>query len=171
MHETPQDLTQRVAQLEAESAVRAQCHRYCRALDRADDHLLRSVFHSDATHEHGIFRGTSAQFCDYALETVRALSWTQHFLSNINIDVRGDVAQVESYFLAVHRLARGRPGSGIFSGHDIEADEDILIGGRYLDRFERRNGTWKIAHRHGINEWDSWLSVDSRHFPLPEQRS
>ncbi len=29
------------------------------------------------------------------------------------------------------------------------------FGGRYVDRFERRNGEWRIAHRLSIREWDA----------------
>jgi hypothetical protein len=28
------------------------------------------------------------------------------------------------------------------------------FGGRYVDRFERRDGEWKIAHRAMVREWD-----------------
>lgn len=164
-------LEQRLVRLEAESIIRAQCHRYCRALDRVDEDLLRSVFHPDSTHEHGAFKGTSAEFCNYAMATVRALDWTQHFLSNVSIEIQGDAARVESYFLAFHRLNQGRPGSGVFHAHDLRQHEDVVIGGRYLDRFEYREGEWKIAHRQGINEWESWTSVDPRCATLPKLRN
>ena len=31
---------------------------------------------------------------------------------------------------------------------------DTLTGGRLHDRFERRNGAWKIAHRRTIFDWN-----------------
>jgi hypothetical protein len=30
---------------------------------------------------------------------------------------------------------------------------DLLIGGRYLDKYSRRNGIWKFQHRAGVADW------------------
>lgn len=32
--------------------------------------------------------------------------------------------------------------------------EDRFIKGRYLDRFEKRDGVWKIAHRRGLHDFE-----------------
>jgi hypothetical protein len=38
----------------------------------------------------------------------------------------------------------------------------MIAAGRYLDRFERRNGEWKIAHRQACYDWNSSVpSTDS----------
>ena len=34
------------------------------------------------------------------------------------------------------------------------------FGGRYVDRFERRDGEWKIAHRTVVHEWDKVEHVE-----------
>ena len=34
-----------------------------------------------------------------------------------------------------------------------KAAEDVLIGGRYIDRFERRDGVWRIIQRTGVHDW------------------
>lgn len=52
------------------------------------------------------------------------------------IEVEGDVAYCESYFFAVHRR-QNKDGT----------KADLIFAGRYVDRFERREGRWKIAHR------------------------
>lgn len=147
-------------------AITDQCHRYCRALDRMDETLLRSVFHPDATHSHGGYEGTSARFCTYALAVLAELDRTQHHLGNVLIDLLGDAAHVESYFLAYHRLPKGRACTGVFERHDTARDEDVWIGGRYIDRFQRRDGLWRIAHRIGLHDWESWCAADERHFGL-----
>jgi hypothetical protein len=36
---------------------------------------------------------------------------------------------------------------------DGTVTKDLTFGGRYVDRFERREGVWKIAHRQVIFEW------------------
>ena len=30
---------------------------------------------------------------------------------------------------------------------------DLLIGGRYLDKYEKRDGTWKFSHRAVLADW------------------
>ena len=34
------------------------------------------------------------------------------------------------------------------------------FGGRYVDRFERRDGEWRIAHRNLVHEWDKVEHVE-----------
>jgi hypothetical protein len=163
---TDESLSATIAELKARADITEVCHRYCRALDRVDDPLLRSVFHPNSTHQHGPFRGSSSDFCGFAIELLRELVRTQHLLGNVSVELKGDVAYVESYFQAYHRIARGKEGAGVFVRHDKSVDEDIIIGGRYIDRFERRAGVWKIAHRTGLHEWEQWSKADERHFPL-----
>ncbi|RME64822.1 MAG: nuclear transport factor 2 family protein [Alphaproteobacteria bacterium] len=159
-------LAARVRMLEDKEQIRTLCHLYCRALDRADETLLRSVFHPDSTHSHGPFKGPSTDFCGFAMAVIRALDGTQHHLSNVTIDVDGDAAFGESYFLAYHRVPKGLAADGVLAQHDSAIDEDLFIGGRYIDRYERRSGVWKIAHRTGVHDWEYWTAADARHFPL-----
>ena len=56
-----------------------------------------------------------------------------HFISNILIDFSDEThAFCESYHVAWCQMTDGT---------------DATIGGRYLDKFERRNGRWAITHR------------------------
>jgi hypothetical protein len=117
--------------------------RYCRGIDRMDRDMILSVYHPGAIDEHGIFRGTAEEFVDYVMPVLEKEKCTTHLICNELIDVReSDVAHAESYFLAVH--------------HRVEEDgsqKDLLFCGRYIDRFERRDGKWKIAHRVVLHEW------------------
>lgn len=146
---------------EIDSAV----HRYCRALDRRDRKLLESVFHPDSTHEMGGFVGPSSQFCQFAFDVLSGLETTQHMLGNVLIELDGDTAWVESYFQAYHRVAADQAATGSFAAHRPGVDEDVFICGRYVDRFERRGGGWKIAHRTGVQDWCRWETADSRGWP------
>lgn len=119
---------------------------YCRGFDRCDADLLLDCFHPGATHEHGAFRGLSADFCAYGLALVRGVVLTHHQLGQISIELDGERARVESYFTSYHRFGETPPPGG-------QAHEDRIMGGRYVDRFERRDGVWRIAHRQGVNEW------------------
>ena len=59
-----------------------------------------------------------------------------------NIDLQGDEAFGEVYYQAFHRI-RNEAGE----------DRDLFISGRYVDRYERRGGTWKIAYRSELVDW------------------
>jgi hypothetical protein len=116
--------------------------RYCRAIDRMDEELLRGVYHPDAIDNHGLFNGPAADFIPWCMNQLReAYLATQHVVSNELIEVRGDTAFCEFYFVAHHRYERnGEP-------RHMEA------GGRYVDRFERRQGEWRIAERTVVVDW------------------
>ena len=47
----------------------------------------------------------------------------------------------EIYFQAFHRI--------IEQGEE----KDLFIAGRYVDRYVRRDGAWKISFRSEINDW------------------
>jgi hypothetical protein len=141
------------------------CHRYCRALDRVDEELLRSVFHPDSVHHHDVYQGSSSDFCGYAIALLGQLERTQHHLGNVLVEVSGDVATSEAYFMAYHRLAAGVSGPGMFAREDTSDAADIFVGGRYVDRFERRNGEWRIAFRTGLHDWETWQPASERYLP------
>ena len=110
--------------------------RYCRGIDRCDAELLYSVYHPDATDDHGLFKGKAVDFVPWALKSLGRDEGTSHYIANELIEVEGDVAHCESYFFAVHRR-QNKDGT----------QSDLIFAGRYVDRFERRAGLWKIAHR------------------------
>ena len=121
-------------------AVRDVSLRYTRGIDRHDEELFRSAYHADARDDHGAFIGRGADFVDYA-NRVHAENWVchQHYVTNQVIDLDGDVAHCESYFFAVLK----RP-DGICD----------LVGGRYIDRIDRREGVWAVADRICMVEWN-----------------
>lgn len=110
--------------------------RYCRGIDRCDAELLHSVYHSDATDDHGLFKGKAAEFIPWALNALVRDEGTSHYIANELMEVDGDVAHCESYFFGIHR--RQEKGG---------TTAELVFAGRYADRFERREGVWKIAHR------------------------
>ncbi|WP_373490147.1 nuclear transport factor 2 family protein [Parasphingorhabdus sp.] len=119
-------------------------HRMARAIDRCDGQLIDDLFHPDATDDHGSFKGTAKDFVPWVLEVLSGMQRTQHIIGNILIELDGDIARGECYFIAHHTIA----------------DEDgktsfMIAAGRYLDRFERRNGEWRIAHRGAVYDWSS----------------
>lgn len=129
-------------------------YRYSRAVDRFDEELIRSVFHEDA---HAGKR-TVDEFIEYLRAQLPVREACQHYMMNHMIEIEQDVAHVETYFMSVMKMMEGAPldarGPAAPEPGD-HPDEITLLGGRYLDRFERRNGEWKIAYRNAIGEWQS----------------
>ncbi|MEM6833968.1 MAG: nuclear transport factor 2 family protein [Sphingomonadales bacterium] len=130
------------------------CKRYMRGLDRLDHTLLRSVYHDDATDHRGFFTGGPDEFCEMAVTLLAEHLANHHMLGQMHIDVEGDVAFGEIYFQAFHRALE----------HGLE--RDFIVWGRYVDRYERRDGVWKIAHRTELNDAcrtdpanDIWLKM------------
>jgi hypothetical protein len=129
-----------VQQMLDREAIRDCLMRYCRGVDRFDRELILSAFHPDFMDEHGKFVGTREEFCDWALDQHgKTHLSTQHFLMNHRCDLDGDTAHTETYFMFVGMNKKGKPLQ--------------LNGGRYVDRFEKRNGTWAIAYRELLRDW------------------
>ena len=148
---------------------------YCRAIDHRDEALLRSVFHSDSYHRHG-FQGPSSDpsratrsdkpgdFVAFALGVLATHTHTHHQLGNIFIDIEADAttAFTEAYFTAYHRMrAKGDPKAAV-NAYDTQMD--FWVGGRYMDRMEKRDGAWKIAYRVGMTDWTRIEPPASRGF-------
>jgi len=115
--------------------------RYSRGLDRLDADLLLSVFHEDGWCEYGFANCSPAQFVEVAMGALKDHEANQHMVGNTLYDIQGDEAFGEVYFNAYHKVA----GENGF--------EDVIIAGRYLDRYEKRNGVWKMAYRSERNDW------------------
>jgi SnoaL-like domain len=117
--------------------------RYCRAIDRCDEELLRTVYHSDAWDDHGPFKGKASDFIPMIMKVLsEQFLGTMHSICNELIEVHRDTAHSETYVIAYHRLIKDG------------AEQEWIFGGRYVDRFERRDGSWKIAHRLTVNDWE-----------------
>jgi ketosteroid isomerase-like protein len=141
--ESPEALAEVLAVLAAEREITRVLYRYCHAVDRHDRQELLSVYHQDAADEHGTYAGDAKGFVAYLDERMpRVYQATMHALSNISIDLQGDVAFTESYVTASH-LIRPELGGGLF-----------WFAGRYVDRFEKRSGEWRIAHRKLLRSWE-----------------
>jgi hypothetical protein len=140
--------------------------RWARGADRADFDMITSTYHEGAFDDHsggtapdtedGVkhprFEGSPEVFARLACDAMHERDAGQHYISNINIELEGEVAHCESYWLSVS-TAKGD-------------EETVLVeGGRYADRFELRDGEWKIAFRRFIIEWG--FRAPAAFIPLP----
>jgi ketosteroid isomerase-like protein len=136
---------------------KAQIHdalmRYSRGVDRGDGELVMSCFHPDATLDYG--RGPmSAAALAQGIATMTATG-AMHFIGNEHVEVDGDIAYGETYFISYATITdSGQPATR-------------SRGGRYLDRFERRDGQWKIARRLLVDEWSRLDSLPAPTAPPP----
>lgn len=127
-----------------EEAIKKVHVRYCRGVDRMDWDLIRSCYHPDATDDHGEFVGGVDAFIEYGKANLPTFLSTNHFICNQLVEVDGDVAHAEHYGIAYHRLPADADGM----------EKDWIATIRYVDRFERRNGEWRIAHRRSLVDSD-----------------
>lgn len=117
--------------------------RYCRGVDRCDAQLIADCFHADAVDDHGDWVARAPDVPEHILKLVRKTPFaSMHFLGNQLIEIEGDTAWSESYFQASREFER-----------DGKRYNRVRAG-RYVDRFERRNGRWKIAERVLTDDWN-----------------
>ena len=117
---------------------------YARSLDRCDLELMKSVFHPDATFEHADhYKGSAIGFAEMAVPLMQSIGPIQHSLCQHIVELDGDSAYGEAYGIAFQRV-RAEDGSSI----------DCFVGARVFDRYERRDGVWKIAALRTVVDWN-----------------
>jgi hypothetical protein len=130
-----------VRQLWARQQIHDALMRYSRGCDRCDKDLIRSAYHPDGHDDHGMFKGSPADFADWADNFHQTIcTGTAHCILNhlVEFDANDEnIAYGECYVLGWLRTK----------------ETDILGMGRYLDRFECRDGDWRIAHRTTLLDW------------------
>ncbi|MFZ4687740.1 MAG: nuclear transport factor 2 family protein [Polymorphobacter sp.] len=123
-------------------AIRDLAIAYCRAADRKDMALMRSLYRDDATEDHGaFFTGLALDFIDRLPAIQAGIDILHHNITTHRITVTGDRGEGEVYVLAMHRV--NGP-----NGHF-----DVLVGGRYLDEYVRDSTGWKFARRAIVADW------------------
>lgn len=137
-----------VAELWARQQITDVVKRLARGTDRLDRELMVSCYHPDGFDDHNAFRGPPMEFADWVCEVLVAYVATHHFVADPLIRVDGETAQVDTYCEA----------------HHVGVDSDMVLGLRYLDRFERRDGQWRIARRVCAFDWTYTVPFD------PERR-
>lgn len=124
--------------------------RYCRGVDRCDIELIADAYHEDSFDDHGNISGTGRQFAEWVVERLlRVPQRTTHVLTNVLVELDGDVAAVESYYTGTHFF--------------LETPEILQFHGRYIDRFERRAGRWAISRRQCVHDWSERRTITPVH--------
>ncbi|NWK99134.1 nuclear transport factor 2 family protein [Sphingobium lactosutens] len=144
---------EKIAGLLARQQIEDCLFRYMRGQDRLNAALQRSAFHDDATVDYGFFTGSGADFVAFAQQLLaERYAATHHMIGQMHIVVDGAEGHGEIYFLAWHRRIAEAGG------------DDLLIAGRYLDRYTCRDGIWRISQRREVVDWtrtdaasDAWF--------------
>ncbi len=139
-------------------AIRDVVLRYCRGIDRLDLELVRSCYHADATDEHGTFTGTRDEYVDWVGGVLNRFTGTMHVVANQLVELDGDRARSETYGVAYHH---GDPPD--------DHRRNFTTGFRYVDRFERRGGEWRIAARVAVREWTHRVTPEQQWLIPPER--
>jgi len=124
-------------------------NRYTRGADRLDQELFLSSYHEDAIDDRGAFTSKPAQRVEWLFNYLASLDNATHHITNFTLDIQGDVCHAESYVLTTV-MPRG--------------SETVTVGtARYIDRLERRNGEWRIAHREGLMDFVFTVPTHENH--------
>lgn len=143
MSEFDANTRQRLLALLDERDIHEVLTRYCRGVDRCDEALIASCYHEDAIDDHGTWRAWGPDAASTIVAKVRpGPDCAMHFLGNVRIEVEGDVGFAESYILAYRAFKR--------EGKDYTRVRAL----RFVDRFTRRNGQWRIAERVVADDWN-----------------
>jgi hypothetical protein len=150
---------QALQQLIDKQAIHDALMYYCRGVDRCDEELMRSVYHEDAVDHHGPYTGNGWEFVSIFVPDSRANStFTQHAIANLTIELDGDRAASEAYFVAYV----GR--------QDGDTEYVDAFGGRYVDDWEKRDGKWGVVAREVVHEWSRANAVGTEAFELPKEK-
>jgi hypothetical protein len=134
------ELRREVQDLKDRQAVLDCIMNQARGHDRHDLELMASAYHADGVDEHGPVVKAGPDYGEYANDAHSKVFIDHlHNITNHTCEIDGDVAHAETYVIGAMRVKDGRTVS--------------LLGGRYVDRLERRDGDWKIALRRCTIEW------------------
>jgi hypothetical protein len=128
-----------------------QClERLARGEDRRDAAMITASLWLDSVTDYGVFKGSFDEYLAWVVPGADAITNTQHVLGQTYTELDGDRARTETQVVSYHRVDMG------------EEERDTCIGGRYLDRFEKRNGEWRVAERTMLYDWyqDWGVSID-----------
>ena len=128
-----------IDRLIAKDAITTVLSKYAQAIDRCDIEQLKTVYWPEATDDHGTFSGNAMEFAEHIMPLLSTMTHTMHHITTIDVTlIEANRAQCQSYFMAWHEVD----------------DSEVIVGGRYLDNFECRDGEWRIRDRVVVMDWN-----------------
>lgn len=137
---------------------------WCRAIDRLDRDGMRAAFHPDAIDEHGPYNGDIDGLIDWVCRRHSAIPFSSHQVSNMLIEFADpNLALAETHVRTLQRYPAeaGAALAQMMGGRQLKpgVSYDLMTSSRYIDRFERRDGVWRIAGRKLSNDWKQTFEV------------
>jgi hypothetical protein len=142
---------ERVQALLDSNEIHEVVQRLARGTDRLDRDLMAGCYWPDGFDDHNSFRGNGDDFADWVCQVLPHFLATTHFIGAPRIQLDGDVAQVDTYCVAHH----------VSHPDDQGAQTDMVLGLRYVDRFERLDAKWLIAKRVCAFDWTHTVPIDA----------
>jgi hypothetical protein len=115
--------------------IQEQLARYARGVDTHDWELWKSVFTEDAVVDYsksGVICGSRDEVAAFLEAVFGTIPWATHHISNIEIDLDGDRADVRAMFFNPMQI----PGM----------EEPSSTGGYYRHEFVRTADGWRSKH-------------------------
>ncbi|WP_299195486.1 nuclear transport factor 2 family protein [uncultured Erythrobacter sp.] len=136
---------------------------YAHAIDRRRWSMMERLFHENAQFQFGTVAGDWRGFVEQARAIIDPCLATQHQLGQVQFGfAKGpdgeSICHTETYMTAMHTIPAGYPIPDVFP--DKGKIYSAVIAGRYVDRFEKRDGEWRIAHRTGLYDWREFREVE-----------
>ncbi len=145
--------------LEDRAAITDIIAAYAHAIDRRRWGMMQHLFHDDAQFQFGELVGDWRSFVEQARALIDPCLATQHQLGQVQFGFDGtDACHTETYMTAMHTVPPGFPMPEVFP--DKGVIYSAIVAGRYVDRFERREGEWRIARRTGLYDWREFRVVE-----------
>jgi SnoaL-like domain len=136
------ELRSMVEELRDREAIRDVITGIARGVDRFDQKLLATYVHPEASLDMGGPSAvTGAAFVDMLKSPAQAPKGRMHVVSNQRIVLNGAEAWSESHVLSCQTIMVG------------EEEQTRIRAGRYLDRFTKHDGAWKLVARTFVDEW------------------
>ena len=133
-------------QLADRQAIVEVIDRYATSLDAKDYERFKTCFSEDAVVHYSDDLVGPEPTAAYAESVLSQYAFTQHLLGNYEITLDGDRASARTYMHASHVTSEG---------------EIWVVGGTYIDRFERRDGDWKIVERALEAKWSERRTISA----------
>ena len=115
-------------------ALRHLVSAYGHGIDRRDYALVLSLYHPDAIDDHRpYFTGPATDYVAWLPTMLANWAATSHVALSALYAIDGDRAEGEVVARAWHLTA--------------DRTRQFVAWGRYADRYERRDGAWRFAHR------------------------
>jgi hypothetical protein len=126
--------------------------RLSRAIDRADHDAIVACYAEESWDEHGTgYQGSGRGFADYICggsPTSGGAQFMLHVLGQSLFDIDGDEAFGEIAYMMDLKTAAG---------------ELVHASGRYLDYYQRIDGSWKVKYRRVVSEYTG--TVNATEYP------